>query len=144
LRCRGSDTTVESPPVEKLERFAKFRPRATLLETIALPAAKKFEMGSAPSWSQPAASRRWHRAATVDFDSCAQPRSCSARDAPNGNRDGCAPKIKTGTPREIQTADAAARNHPADGGIEFEPVHQLSCVRRKRHFSLNTLNPCFA
>jgi hypothetical protein len=24
---------------------------------------------------------------------------------------------KTGTLREIQTADAAARNHPADGGL---------------------------
>jgi hypothetical protein len=28
------------------------------------------------------------------FNLCAQPRSCSARDAPNGNRDGCAPKTK--------------------------------------------------
>jgi len=55
----------------------------------------------------------------TDFNLYAQPRSCSARDAPNGNRDGCAPKSKTGTLREIQTADAAARNHPADGEIKF-------------------------
>jgi uncharacterized MAPEG superfamily protein len=30
----------------------------------------------------------------TDFNLDAEPRSCSARDAPNGNRDGCAPQNK--------------------------------------------------
>jgi hypothetical protein len=39
--------------------------------------------------------------------------------APNRSRGGCATPIKTGTLREVQTAKAAARNHPADGKIKI-------------------------
>jgi hypothetical protein len=57
--------------------------------------------------------------------------------APNRSRGGCAPPIKTGTLREIQTAAATARNHPADDGIDFRAKifseHQF--VKAKREIS---------
>ena len=47
---------------------------------------------------------------------------------------------KTGMLREIQTADAAARNHPADGGINFSrewyKIERISIYERL-NFNLN-------
>ena len=65
-----------------------------------------------------------------------------AEGAPNRSRGGCAPQNKTGTLREIQTANAVARNHPADGGVihSSSPANSSNFPHRRASFSCSRSN----